>query len=228
MARRRGSYRRFRPRKRIVWDTIDVVQADLPTIVMDNAGLGTDGAFTSIKRYDGTDLVVERTIFDFTCRIEQEDFQVSPDAVLELCVGLSWFDSMSDISGIALNSTLVDGTGPLSDADNSRWYARCCVQIPIGQFVSVTANASMVVPLTATARGPHSGHWWHKGGGTALGQEISWYCTWDSKAKRKQQGIETENLQLCMEGRVTPIPAVGDSVDVSMNHFGGRHVLSLT
>ncbi len=221
MARRGG-----RRNKRIVWDTINLVQADLPSVILDSVQ-ARDGAFSGIKRYDGTDLTVERTIFQSSVSIRMEDHQVNPDSMLELCIGLSWFDSQTDAAGLGINTTLAVGTGPLTDADNNKWHARCCVQIPIGSFVKYTDKENLVFPLISPRSGPSSGYWWVVGASTASGSEYGWFCEWDSRTKRRQHGIETPFLNVAMEAEVSATPAVGDDITILMNSFSGRQVLSL-
>ncbi len=215
-----------RQKKRIVWDTINLVQADLPSLILDSTQ-ARDGAFSGIKRYEGTDLTVERTIFQTSMSIRMEDFQVNPDSMLELCVGLSWFDSQTDAAGLAINTTLAAGTGPLSDADNNKWSARCCVQIPIGSFVKYTDKENLVFPLQGPRAGPGTGYWWIIGASTGAGQEIGWFCEWDSRTRRRQHGIETPFLNIALEAEVSATPAAGDDITVLMNAFSGRQVLSL-
>ncbi len=160
----------------------------------------------------------------YTVRVSQIGFQVNLNAVLEICVGLGIFDSMGDADGLAINTTLFNNTGPLTDADNSRWFMRCCVQIPIGQASRLAAGQTMVLPLIAPHAGPHSGYLLQYGGNTPAAQEYRWYCEWDSKTKRTLRGTETDFVQLAMEARVTTTPAVGDDILIALDTFDGRVV----
>ncbi len=227
MARRRRSYRSRGQRPRLVWDTIDIVQADLPSLLLDET-TAIDGAFSSIKRYDGTDLTVKRTIFDVIGRVTQLGNQPNQDLVLEICVGLSWFDSMSDASGLAIATTIAAGTGPLDDADNNRWYARCCLDIPLGQLgarFDTAEGHSMVVPITGKMG--VTGSWWIVSSSTPAGIEMGFHCHWDSKSGRRVHGIETPFLQAAFQMRSTSTPAAGDDIICTINKFAGRHVLAL-
>jgi len=221
--RRGGGGRR---KSNVIWDTIDILPASLPLLIIDSTQI-RDGAFSSVKRYtDLKDFTVRRTIFDLMGRVTNLGSQVNLDMVLEICVGLSWFDSMSDATGFAVASNIADGTGPLSDADNSRWYARCCIDIPIGQLGAVfgtAAGRSVVVP---NQHGPAAWSWWAIGGANAPSNEFGFHCHWDSKAMRRQHGKVSETLQAAFEAETTVIPAAGDDITVAINSFTGRHVLS--
>ncbi len=222
MGRGRGIRRR---RSNVVWDVLQPVQSNLPLLTLDNVNGGVDGAFTSLRRYRGADVTLLRIIFQMFARVRQLGNQVDATSMLEICVGLSPFDSMGDVAGQAFNTTLAVGTGPLSDADNSRWMARCCVLIPIGKavnFAGITEN--QVYPMISPRSGPHSGYWTVLGNTTPANIEWDWYCEWDSKTKRKLQGAETSWLQLAMEAKLSVVPAVGDDVTVAMDAFSGRLV----
>ncbi len=221
MARRRGS------RRKVVWDTITEVQANLPLLTLDSVNGGVDGAFTSLQRWRGSDVTLLRTIFQTMVRIEQADFQVDQTAVLEICVGLSFFDSMGDVTGQAFNTTIATGTGPLTDADNSRWFARCCVLIPTGSFNAFGSTENLVFPVTGARAGPSSSYWFVQGGGTPAAQTSRFYCEWDSKTKRKAQGAETEWIQCAMEAKVSVVPTAGDDITVAMDAFSGRVVKTM-
>ncbi len=219
MVRRGG-----RRRQKVVWDTLGQAQALLPLLTLDSTQ-ARDGAFTSLKRWRGNDVTLLRTIAAWTVRIEEAGNQVDSSAMLEICVGLSAFDSAGDVDGFATNTTLAAGTGPLTDADNSRWMLRCCVQIPIGLMQNVRdTDEDLVVPLVAPRAGPHSGYWLHIGHTDPTLAVTTWYCEWDSKVKRTLRGQETEWLQCAMEAQVSVTPAVGDDITVAMDAFSGRVV----
>ncbi len=204
-----------------------MVQADLPLLLLDETQ-ALDGAFSSIKRYDGTDLTVKRTIFDCVGRITQLGNQPNQNMVLEICIGLSWFDSMQDASGLAISSTIAAGTGPLDDADNNRWYARCCLDIPIGQLgarFDAAEGHSMVVPIQGKMA--PMGSWWVISSTTPSGLEMGFHCHWDSKSGRRVHGIETPFLQAAFQAGVSSTPAAGDDISIAINKFSGRHVLAL-
>ncbi len=223
MARRRMARRSSR-RTKVVWDNIAQVQALLPLLTLDSVNGGIDGAFTSLQRWRGADVTLLRTIFQSMVRIEQDDFQVDQSSTLEICIGLGIFDSMGDVTGQAFNTTLAIGTGPLSDADNSRWFARCCVLIPIGQFNSLGSTENIVAPITGARGGPSSSYWLALGGGTGPAQSYRWYCEWDSKSKRRLQGSETEWVQCALEAKVSVVPTAGDDITIAMDAFSGRVV----
>lgn len=225
MARRfRGRRSSSRRRQKVVWDTLSQPQNVLPVLTLDSTQ-ARDGAFTSVKRWRGSDVTLLRTIFQCMTRVFQLGFQVDTTAVLEICIGLSLFDSMGDPGGVATNTTIASGTGPLTDADNSRWFARCCVLIPIGQAGSVPTGAGVViVPFVAPRSGPHSGYLQHFGSDVAAGQSYRWYCEWDSRTKRKLQGAETVWVQLACEAQVSVTPAVGDDITIAVDAFSGRCV----
>ncbi len=227
MARRFRRARGGRSRQKVVWDIIQEDQANLPLLTLDNANGGVDGAFTSLQRWRGSDVTLLRTIFQTMVRIEELDFQVDKTAVLEICVGLSFFDSMGDVTGQAFNTTIATGTGPLTDADNSRWFARCCVLIPIGASSLYANTENTVAPITGARAGPSSSYIQMIGGGSAAGQTMRWYCEWDSRTKRKSQGAETEWIQCAMEAKVSVIPTAGDDITVAMDAFSGRVVKTM-
>ncbi len=221
MARRRFTRGRSR-RRNTVWDDISLATASLPLLVLDSTQI-RDGAFSGIKRYSGSDFTVRRTIADCTVRMTQLGTQVNKDMCIEICIGLSWFDSLADTDGQGNNTTISDGTGPLTDADNSRWYARCCVCIPIGQLTGWGSSAfgrNMVVETM-----PGAG-WWIAGATSAAAIEYGMWCHWDTKAMRKQRGLESEFLNIAMEARSNVALAAGDDLTIAMNQFSGRHVLS--
>ncbi len=214
----------MRRRQKVVWDTLAVAQANLPLLTLDSTNVGQDGAFTSVQRWAGSDVTLLRTIFQALIRIDELGFQVDKTAVLEICVGLSPFDSMGDLIGQAFNTTLALGTGPLSDADNSRWFARCCVLIPIGIGNVGATTQHQMASFSPTSRNPSSSqvYWVHNADPTKA--SITWFCEWDSRTKRKLQGSETEWIQLAMEAKVSVVPAVGDDITVALDAFSGRIV----
>ncbi|MFQ1042891.1 hypothetical protein [Gilliamella sp. CG16] len=201
-------------------------QANLPTLTLDSLGTGLDGAFSGLIRWRGADVTLLRTIFTSLVEIEIAGFPVDPQSALEICVGLSFFDAMQDIGGAGLNTTIATGTGPLDDADNSRWHARCCVVIPIGAAAQMSAGLGAVLPTLPSKNSPDGGYVWIVGNAEGE-QRWHWYCTWDSKAKRRQQGSETEWLQLAIQARVSTTPAIGDDINISINQFAGRMVRTM-
>ncbi len=222
--RSRSAGRSARPR--VVWDTLGITQADLPSLLLDSTQ-ARDGAMSAIKRFHGGDVTLLRTIFESVVRIQYLDFPVVQDAVLELCIGLTSLDSSGDAAGLALNTSMALGTGPLSDADNSRWFARCCVQIPLGvYFTLVAANDNIVLSLPDPRGGPGHTTVTVLGGGVGA-QEISVHCKWDSKTKRRWQGAETEWITVALEASISSTPAVGDDITVVMNSFNGRIVRTM-
>ncbi len=227
MARGFRRSRGRRTRQKVVWDNIKEVQANLPLLTLDSVNGGADGAFTSLQRWRGADVTLLRTIFQTMVRIQEDDFQVDKSSTLEICIGLGIFDSMGDVTGQAFNTTLAPGTGPLTDADNSRWFARCCVLIPIGQNNLLGNTENLVAPITGARGGPSSSYWTALGGGTAAGQTMRWYCEWDSRTKRRMQGTETEWVQLAMEAKASVVPTAGDDITVAMDAFSGRVVKTM-
>ncbi len=226
MARRRMRGRgRGRGRgARVVWDTLFQPQSLLPLLTLDNVNGGRDGAFTSLIRWRGADVTILRTLFQSLVRVSFLDFPVDATSVLEICIGLSPFDLMGDINGTATNTTLAANTGPLTDADNSRWFARCCVQIPIGRAATLAVTETPIIPFVGARAGPHTGALMWIGNTIAANQSITWWCEWDSRTKRKLQGAETEWIQLAVEAAVSVVPAVGDDITVGMDSFRGRVV----
>ncbi len=220
------SFRRGR-RKPVYWDQLDVVTAQLPAGSI-AAGDLIDGAFSSIRRYDDVgDQLINRTQVGFTMdatAVHAGTMDLS--TVIELCVGISIFDSMGDTDGLAINTTVVDGTGPLDDASNSRWYARCCVRIPIGalslSLASTTEN--LVLPYDSPREYSRAYVVVMRRNSTNL--ELSFHCEIDSKTKRKLAGSQSQFLQLACQARVNVTPPVGDRFDWTMNHFSGRHILT--
>ncbi len=231
MARRRRVRGRGK-RTPVFWDDLKVSLASLPSGSI-AAAATRDGAFSSITRYGtstskvGGDLLIRRTIVQFVSQgIMDMATTANDDLVIELCVGLSIFDSMGDTDGVAANTTIVAGTGPTSDADNSRWYVRCCIQIPFGTlrgFGAVTAYP-MVIPYES-AREYAKGH-------LLIGEDAAevmswaWFCEVDSKSMRKMEGIQTENVQVAMEVTANQAIATGNSFTWSMDQLSGRHLLS--
>ncbi len=202
-----------------------MAQTDMPDALLDNL-TAIDGGFSSVKRYTGAsgDLLVKRTILDVTCRITQLGLQVSNNSILRICVGFSYFDSMGDLNGQAVNTAILAGTGPLTDADNSRWFIRCCVDIPLGQMNLLinAAETGMVFPLAG--KDGLNGSWWAIAN-TAGNQEFGFHCHVDTKTSRKLQGRESEWLQMALECSVEPTPAAGDDISILINGFHGRQVM---
>ncbi len=222
MAVRRRSFRRRR-RQRVIWTDIGLAQASLPTVLLDEL-VPVDGAFSALRRYEGTDLTVKRTIVDTAVTITSLADPVNANTMLELCIGLSWFDSMKDVDGKGVNSSISAGTGPVDDINNSRWFVRCCVLIPLGQLI-------VRVPSGANDNGLWVSN--PMGGYLVLGaaantRKITWYCHIDTKAQRRQQGQETEWLNVALQARVASGDlAAGDDVSVIMDAFRGRQVLAI-
>lgn len=211
-------------RQKVVWDQLTSPIANLPLLILDNANLGRDGAFTGVHRWLGADVTLLRLIFQSMCRVTFLDFPVDPTTVLELCVGISSWDSSGDLDGQGVNTTMVAGTGPLSDANNSRWMARCCVVIPLGSAATLAATETVVLPTRGPRNGPGTGYSMWIGNSIAANQRIHVYCEWDSRTKRTLRGSETEWLNVALEAATSTPPAVGDDITISMDHFGGRVV----
>jgi len=149
------------------------------------------------------------------------------DFGIELCVGLSIFDSMADLDGIAINSTVIAGTGPLTDADNSRWYARCCLLIPFGAWraAGIITAVPWVMHFPSPRPYSHSVLTVHESG-TANIMNWTWHCEVDSKAMRKLEGIETENIQLAFEAVANAAVDTGNAFTWGVDMMEGRHLLS--
>ncbi len=209
------------------WDTLGISTVNLPAGSIAAADL-IDGAFSSIIRYENQgDQLIRRTQVGFTMDATVVHAgTVDLSSVLELCVGISIFDSMSDTNGLAINTTVVDGTGPLDDASNSRWYARCCIQIPIGALSLSLASTTENVVLPYESARPFSKGYVVVMRRNSTNLELSWYCTIDSKTMRKLKGQESQFLQLAAQARVNVTPPVGDRIDWTLNSFEGRHILS--
>ncbi len=232
MARRRMSSRR-RPKKPVFWDSLDVPIGNLPAGTI-AAAASRDGAFSSVVRYGtptakiGGDLTIKRTILQCTTQGDMNMVTTADNGfVMELCIGLSIFDSMQDADGVAINTTLVDGTGPITDVDNSRWYARCCVQIPFGALRGAGLfNAIGFVLPFVSARDYARGYVVVQESSTANIMDWTWYCEIDSKSQRKMEGVETENVQFCVEARANKALGTGNSFGWSADLLSGRHLLS--
>ncbi len=228
MARRmaRRSFAR-RARKPVYWDTLDVALADLPAGSIAAADF-IDGAFSSIRRYDDVgDQLINRTQVGFTMDATAvHSGTLALGSVLELCVGISIFDSMGDADGRAVNTTIVDGTGPLDDASNSRWYARCCVRIPIGALSLSLASTTENVVLPYDSPREYSRAYVVVMRRNSTNLEMSFHCEIDSKTKRKLAGAQSQFLQLACQARTNVTPVAGDRIDWTMNHFSGRHILT--
>lgn len=220
MARfRRTSGRRRR--QRVIWDSFSELANNLPSTLNDELNV-LDGAYTGIKRYSGTDITVMRSIIRFTVTIDLMADPADGSMMLRVCVGLSFFDSMQDVDGQAVNSTLLSGTGPLDDANNNRWFIRACVDIPIGFLFFISASATnmsgLVIPVqngTLTVAGID---------GT---RKIIWNQFIDTKTRRKLQGIETPFLNVAMQASTDPTLAAAEDVACFMDSFEGRMVLKL-
>lgn len=194
MARRRfGLARRSRARKRKkVWDSVVMQQADLPTATL-STGVATAGGFSSIRRYESSsDMLIRRTIADALVRCVFNDVTSGGELVIRLCLGLSIFDSMGDTNGEAINAPVTDGTGPLDDADNSRWFIRCCVDIPV-TFLRNLTQGSAASPLVWNPNPEMSIIF------DSVSDELRFFCHIDTKAIRKLQGLETEWQQLAIQ-----------------------------
>ena len=222
----RRSFRRGR-RKPVYWDTLDIPLLNLPAGSIAVGDL-IDGVFSSIRRYEDVgDQTIQRTQVGFTMDATVvHAATLALGSVLELCVGISIFDSMSDVDGQAVNTTIVDGTGPLDDASNSRWYARCCIQIPIGALALSLASTTENVVLPYESAREFSKGYCVVMRRNSTNLELSWYCTIDSKTKRSLRGSESQWLQLAAQARVNTTPVVADRIDWTMNSFNGRHILS--
>ena len=209
-----------RSKRPVYWDTFSLTQAKMPQVIVTNGTL-IDGAFSAYRRYEGvTDRTIRRTIIDITGEVFQLDFQVSSAAVLELCIGIGMWDSSADVEGEGNQTPLLPGTGPLTDADNSRWMIRCCIQIPIGTATQ-WGSTENIGPVPA---GPHA--YWYYTGGTAATGGFGFGCHFDTKVMRKMHGLNTQWLNLALEASISPTPAVGDDITAQINGFGGRMLLS--
>lgn len=182
-----------------------------------------DGAFSGISRLIGTDFTQKRTIVDMITIIDQLADPSSNATMLEICIGLGWFDSMQDTDGQAVNTTIVAGTGPLDDINNARWFARCCVYIPFGFLATRVPTApndnGMVWPVLGGSVSVL--------GATASDRKITWQCHLDTKAQRAQKGQESEFLNVAFQARVASGDlAAGDDVSVRLDGFMGRQVIA--
>ena len=214
--RRRVLGRRRRP---VYWDSFNATQASLPGALLLDENASTDAGFSGLRRYDGVgDRTIVRTIMDFTGLVNQLDFQVSENAVLEVCVGIGIWDSSQDLNGQGLNTAMAVGTGPQDDASNSRWMVRCCIQIPIGMMAQYGTTENIVVKPT-----PDS--WYLMSGGTAATQAILFGCHVDTKVKRKLHGTQTPWINVAMQTTVQPTPAVGDDIVTNLNALNVRWLL---
>ncbi len=222
MARRARSFRRRR-RQHTIWTDIRLLQASLPTVLLDE-NTPIDGAFSGVTRLEGTDFTQKRTIVDMSATISQLADPASNSTMLEICIGLGWFDSMQDAGGQAVNTTIVAGAGPLDDINNSKWFARCCVYIPLGSMI-------LRVPTAPNDNGtviPVPGGSLFVIGPTAATREIVWQCHLDTKAQRKQEGQQSEYLNVAIQARVASGDlAAGDDVSIQMHGFMGRQVLAI-
>ena len=210
--RRRGFSAR---KKSVYWDSLRVAQAALPQNLLDEtAVIGSN--FSGIQRYTtGPDRTIRRSIIDFAVRVNQLDFQVNRNAVVEVCVGIGQRDSTQDTDGLAINTVMSPGTGPLSDASNSHWMVRCCVQIPIGILLDMGSTDNV-------AWTPHPGSSLVAIGGTAAQASIWWFCHVDTKQMRKLHGQQTPWTNVAMESNIQPTGAAGDDISVTMNAFSVR------
>ena len=226
-ARRRTSGRRRR--QQVFWDTLTVPgqPVTLPAGSIANLDL-IDGAFSSMKRYDQGELLIRRTQLAVDGEITFNTTGGTADlsTVIELCIGVSIFDSMGDVDGLAQNTTIVDGTGPLDDASNSRWYARCCISIPLGIIGAAltTSTENQTIPLRSP-RDFVSG-WAMLMRRNSTNLDVGFHCEIDSKSMRKLEGIETQFLQLAVQMRTNITPLVGSTYGWAINNVQGRHVLS--
>lgn len=204
-----------REKRPVMWVAHEAVQADLPTLSFTSAQQA-DAAMTSLMRFTGNDGTVRRTIGDTQVIIESLGDHPNQDLVLELCIGLAYFDSNTDVDGQAVNTSLSTGVGPMSDAESNKWFFRCCVQIPLGINTLIATGENLVRQLPA---GGALSLW---GAASALWM---WDCHIDSKSMRKLQGFNQPWLQLVVEGRTSSLVAVGDDVTVKVNALGLRQVL---
>ncbi len=222
MARvRRRTVSRGRRRK-VFWNDATVLQTSLPTLLLDEL-VQKDGAFSGIQRFPDVknDLTLRRSIMSTRGRVTLQNDQADKDTVVEICIGIGFFDSMGDVNGLGINTTLVAGTGPLDDASNSRWHIRCCISIPIGQFNNFTAPQDSFVENHITKNGDFG--WWVFGGATA---EFGFYCNVDSKVMRKLHGRETPFQNVALQAQSEPVLTAAQDVNVRLNHFVLRQVYS--
>lgn len=222
MARRRSGGRIRRSRKKnIIWDSYVPDQADLPTAQSDNT-VTQDGSFTSLQRYTGTDATLRMGRFHGCARVNYSGTAPTTSAVVRICIGIAMFDSMADASGQATLATIADGTGPSSDADNSRWWFRICFDIPIGDLVPMASGAETAnVTLYQDERGQVSGIW------SALDQRMILWWNYTTKSARRLRGFESEWMQLCLEQDCTELLPAAATVTTVMNSFEGRSILQI-
>lgn len=230
MARRRFG-RRFsggRRRKRVVWDALNLSGSDTPVLPVFTGGanLGVLGRATGIRRYTSTaDALLEgmRASVRGSGSWTDGATPMTRSGGIEICLGWTWEDDISSTNGQALNRAVSAGTGPLDDADNSRWFARCCINIPLGQLMFSTTgdHACVVYPVA----GDHLVEFcWLKSSATQI--LFSWYCTLRSKSKRRLDGLETQWMTLHMQGRTYDVAGTLGTWDLSTDFYESRWVLS--
>ncbi len=218
-------------RKAVMWDTLNIPSVNLPSGSIP-ALAQEDGAFSSILRYGATgdkmggDVTIRRTILNTL--VNGQSILGAVDAALniEMCIGLSVFDSMGDADGTAINTTVFPGTGPLTDADNSRWYARCCITIPFGQWRGVGATTALPAIIPLQSARPYMRGWFSMLEVSATQLNWSWFCEVDSKSMRKMEGIETEHVQFAFEARANKAQIATNSFAWQVESVSGRHLLS--
>lgn len=164
------------------------------------------------------DRTIRRTIVDIQGQVFQLDFQATSTAVVEVCIGIGAWDSAADTEGQAVNTTMAPGTGPLSDAANSRWMIRCCIQIPVGLQVQFGSAENIVV-------NPTPGVYWILNGGTAVTGGFTFGCHVDTKVMRKLRGLETSWLNIALECSADPTPTAGDDITCQLDAISGRMLL---
>ncbi len=230
MARRRRMGRSGGARRRkVVWDTpsTDLAFGDFPVATITSI-VPQDGSYSGIKRYTGQDRTVLRSIGQIRGRVDQSGLQANTALCLELCVGLSYFDSTQDTDGQASLATIGDGAGPLSDADNSRWFIRCCLCIPLGilaKAIQSGDNITEMFPPMGSAN-PYSAGYSYLGAAEGT-EELTWWCNFDTKAKRKIRGLDTPWLNIAMEITSSVAVAAGDDIAVSVDSFQLRQVYAI-
>lgn len=214
---RRSFRRSFRRRRRpVVWDAFDFI-ADLPgPSIADTDGTNPVGQATGLVRYTQMEAFIKRWIMDTAVQLTYSGTAPSTAAVLELCIGLGVFDMESVTDGQGLATPIAAGTGPLDDADNNKWFARCCVMIPLGEMLATTNAATNPVF-------PEQHGWlWY----VQTSDRIFWKCHIDTKSGRKLQGLQTPWVTVVLQGAMSVALPASASIECAMLECAGRYLLA--
>lgn len=221
MAHRRVS-RRFVSRKKPVWwDNVIMNQVSLPAALLLDENVSVDGGFSGTRRWTSQgDVTIRRMIGSAELRF----FSDNPPAattVVTICLAIGIADSTTDLDGLAVNTILGVGSGPIDDASNSRWMLRCCFDIPLGELALIASTENLTwSPIPGTVI-----RLWGSGGAVHT-YHIT--CGWDTNVMRKLHGQQTQWVNTYLQMKLNGVLVAAEDLHLEMNSFANRMLLSET